>query len=62
MSKVPILLNFNMGGLTGFTGLAISDPCETFNETEMQLKRQWSISDNLVVKKRQSKINIPIGN
>ena len=49
-----------MGGLTGFTGLAISDPIET----EMRIKRRKSISDNtdtnddnLVVKKRQSKIN-----
>ena len=49
-----------MGGLTGFTGLAISDPIET----EMRIKRRGSISDDvdtdaddLVVKKRQSKSN-----
>ena len=51
-----------MSGLTDFTELAISDPCETFIQTEMRLKRRGSISDDLVVKKRQSKINIPIGN
>ena len=51
-----------MGGLTGLTGLAISDPSDNFSETEMRLKRRGSISDDLVVKKRQSRSNVPIGN
>ena len=59
---MPTLSSFNMGGLTGLTGLAISDPSDNFSETEMRLKRRGSISDDLVVKKRQSRINVPIGN